>query len=264
MRSPHSIDNDRLRIFSRRHRRALIHINFVRGIPTSIASTRQRRDSCNWAQLAGMNALPQGARLAKGEKASSNDFNRCSTSERSVCFRLAIWRPHVGTALANRVGAAVSRRRGVLDIFARELAPRKIYRCSIRAVRGCRRLRGFVSCEERKACWHLFRLYDAGAPFVWNSYAVPLIFVTGIGSQLAGANETLVRCGHEGSFAKGQWQPIFSADEHPAAFAGRNSRQDRRSNPTMPSRTEFMPVGSELVIATHPAAGLGMQPSHLR
>ena len=165
---------------------------------------------------------------------------------------------------ANRVGAAVSRRRGVLDICARELAPRKIYRCSIRAVRGCRRLRGFVSCEERKACWHLFRLYDAGAHLVWNSYAVPLIFVTGIGSQLAGADETLVRCGHEGSFAKGQWQPIFSADEHPAAFAGRNSRQDRRSNPTMPSRTEFMPVGSELVIATHPAAGLGMQPSHTR
>ena len=67
---------------------------------------------------------------------------------------------------ANRVGAAVSRRRGVLDICARELAPRKIYRCSIRAVRGCRRLRGFVSCEERKACWHLFRLYDAGAHLV--------------------------------------------------------------------------------------------------
>jgi hypothetical protein len=28
---------------------------------------------------------------------------------------------------------------------------------------------------ERKARRHLFRLYDAGAPFVWNSYAAPFI-----------------------------------------------------------------------------------------
>ena len=56
---------------------------------------------------------------------------------------------HVGTALTNRVGAVVSRRRGVLVVFARELAPWKIYRCSVCAARGYSELRGFASCDNR-------------------------------------------------------------------------------------------------------------------
>ena len=45
---------------------------------------------------------------------------------------------------------------------------------------------------ERKARRHLFRLYDAGAPFVWNSYAALFISSTGSGSQLAGAHKILL------------------------------------------------------------------------
>ena len=154
--------------------------------------------------------------------------------------------------MANRVGAVVSRRRGVLVVFARELAPRKIYRCSVRAAAaaaGCAAMfRAIIA--ERKARRHLFRLYDAGAPFVWNSYAALFISSTGSGSQLAGAHKILlIWCGHERSFSKGQREPIFSADVHLTAFDG------RRSNPTRPP-------ASKLVIETHTAAGLWMWPSH--
>ena len=37
---------------------------------------------------------------------------------------------------------------------------------------------------------HLFRLYDAPAPPVWNSYAAAFIFAAAIGPPLAGGNST--------------------------------------------------------------------------
>src|ERR1035437_9913075 len=51
-------------------------------------------------------------------------------------------------------------------------------------------------------------------------------------------------CDHEGSFSKGQREPIFSADVHLAAFDG------RRSNSTGPP-------ASKLVIETHTPRGRG-------
>lgn len=149
MRSLHSIGNGRkLRIFSRRQRRALIHINLVREIRTNMALTLSR--SSNLAQPACTVARSQGTPLAKGAKASSNDFEL--QYQRALCLLPAGYLEtprHVGTALANRVGAVVSRRRGVLVVFARELAPWKIYRCSVCAARGYSELRGFASCDNR-------------------------------------------------------------------------------------------------------------------
>jgi len=83
--------------------------------------------SSNLAQPGCTVARSQGTPLAKGAKASSNDFEL--QYQRALCLLPAGYLEtprHVGTALANRVGAVVSRRRGVLVVFARELAPWKI------------------------------------------------------------------------------------------------------------------------------------------
>jgi hypothetical protein len=39
---------------------------------------------------------------------------------------------------------------------------------------------------------HLFSLYEAGAPFVWNSYATAFIFDVETGSRHAGGRENLL------------------------------------------------------------------------
>jgi hypothetical protein len=54
---------------------------------------------------------------------------------------------------------------------------------------GHKQLRNLVA--ERKAHRHLFFLYDANVPSVWNSYAAAFIFGVEIASQSAGAREFL-------------------------------------------------------------------------
>ena len=45
------------------------------------------------------------------------------------------------------------------------------------------RLRPENHIAERETRRHLFRLYDAGVPFIWSSYAAPFISVARIGPQ---------------------------------------------------------------------------------
>jgi hypothetical protein len=74
--------------------------------------------------------------------------------------------------------------------------------------------------------------------------------------KVAGVHRTLsFWCCHETSFSKRQRKPIFPGVVHHNAFDGRDIRQARRSNPTIPPGSKLVTEGNhpkDIIAAGHP------------
>ena len=111
-----------------------------------------------------------------------------------------------------------------------------------------------ASRSERRACTYSAFMTQAHASSGIPTPRLSYLSQESAPQSRAHANSSHFGCGHERRISKGQWDPLFSADVHRPALGHRSSRQERRSNPTRPAGSKFIPPGLKLVIETHAAA----------